>query len=494
MTAHAGYRALAWIVTALVVIASTATTGQATAAEPATTADAGTGAVDWVDCGDGLQCGFVEVPLDYAEPGAATIQVALTRRPATGGDSRGFVVVNAGTQAGGGGAFVRNFPAAFTEVGQDFDVVGLDTRGVGHSQPLVQCTTHEENRQIEPPPSAAQTVADRDTRLAEATELAARCQQRSGDLLPHLSSTTSARDLDRVRAALGEQRLRFIGFSGGAVLGQQYLAMFPGRVAAMVLDSPFDARQFTQDAFEFDVDQMVATERTMGTFFRWCKDTPSACPFGGNDPRAAFEALLAKTRQNRIDHPDRWDIVTDGALIDFISGGMLFPAQWPGLGQQLAAMAADPLPTRPLPSGDDRAFAEYYSQTCLDRDFPHALPAYDQQLHRSLRATDYLGGRYGYAELKCRQWPAEAAEHRGGPWLNPGHRPVLVLAATDDPLAPRQGAVELAHRLRAGLVVLDASGHLQLGRTPCADGPASEFLRTGASPRFTACSVPLPSQ
>jgi pimeloyl-ACP methyl ester carboxylesterase len=270
--------------------------------------------------------------------------------------------------------------------------------------------------------------------------------------------------------------------------------MFPGRVAAMVLDSPFDARQFTQDAFEFDIDQMQATERTMSTFFDWCRDSPSLCSFGAGEPRAAFEALLAKTRQNRLDHPGRWDIVTDGSLIDFISGGMLFPQQWPGLAQQLAAMAADPLPAMPLPSGDDRGFAEYYSQTCLDRHFPDSLRAYDRQLLRSVRATDYLGGRYGYAEFKCRQWPAEAAERADGPWFNPGHRPVLVLAATDDPLAPRRGALRLAHRLQAGLILLHASGHLQLGRTPCADGPVSEFLRTGQRPRFSVCPVPLPGQ
>src|SRR6266508_3426551 len=382
--------------------------------------------------------------------------------------------------------------AAFAEINRDFDVIGLDTRGVGVSDPLVHCTTFEENREIEAPLSAAQTVADRPTRVREATQLAAKCQERSGDLLPYLSSTTSARDLDRVRIALGEQRIRFAGLSAGAILGQNYLAMFPDRVAAMVLDSPLDPHQFINDAFGFDIDQMAATEHTMGTFFHWCQTTPALCAFGAGDPRSAFTRLLAKTRQNRLDNPGRWDIVTDGSLVDFISGAMLFPQLWPGVSQQLAAMAAQPLPTMPLPSGDDRGFAEYYSQTCLDRTFPTSLAAYDRQLRRSIQAAPILGGRYGYAEFKCRQWPAHAVERRTGSWLNPGKRPVLVLTATDDPLAPHRGSLRVAHRLQAGLVVLRSSGHLQLGRTACADSKVAEFLRTATAPRHTSCSVPLP--
>ena len=487
MTAQPKYRPLAWVTAALVVIALTVVPGAVAAAE------ARADTVAWFDCGDGFQCGYVELPLEYADPSSSVIRVALTRRPATAAASRGPVIVNAGTQAGGGGAFVRNFAPVLGELNRDFDLIGLDTRGVGHSDPLVHCTTYEENRAIEAPLSAALTVADRDALLVEATGLAAKCAERSGPLLPHFSSTTAARDLDRVRLALGQRQIRFLGLSGGAVLGQQYLAMFPQQVASMVLDSPFDAEQFINDAFAFDIDQMVATERTLGTFFEWCRTTASLCVFGSGDPRAAFERLLAKTRQNRIDHPGRWDIVTDGSLIDFVSGAMLFPQGWPAFSQQLAALAADPLPPAPMPTGDDRGFAEYYSQTCLDRAFPESLAAFDRQLLRAVREAPYLGGRYGYAEFKCRQWPAEAAERSNGPWLNPSRRPVLVLAATDDPLAPPGGSTQVAQRLQAvGAVVLRASGHLQVGRTPCADTRVSEFLRTGRAPRLTTCTVALP--
>ncbi|HEU5110573.1 MAG TPA: alpha/beta fold hydrolase [Micromonosporaceae bacterium] len=500
MTVRSRCRVPMWMVAAIAVLASTALTVQASSGQAsagrAAPVDASSGqsptALSWADCGDGFQCATLEVPLDHARPSGTTIRIALTRLPATG-ESRGSVVANAGVQAGGGGAFVRNFVGAFADIRRDFDVIGLDTRGVGSSDPLVRCTTYEENRQFEAPLSAELTVADRDMLVREATDLAGKCRERSAAILPYLSSSASARDLDRVRAALGEPRLRLIATSGGAVLGQTYLAMFPQRVASVVFDSPFDADQFVNDAFTFDVDQMKATERTMDTFFRWCAATPSLCAFGAGDPRGAFERLLAKTRQNRIDNPGRWDIVTDGSLIDFISGVMVFPAQWPAASQQLAAMDAQPVPPAPMPTGDDRGFAEYYSQTCLDRTFPQRLEAFDQQLRRSVAATRYLGGRYGYAEFKCRQWPADPAERYTGPFRNPGARPVLVLTATDDPLAPHAGARQVARRLGGGTVVVRGTGHIQLGQSPCTNAVVGAFLRTGQAPGLTTCSVPLPS-
>jgi pimeloyl-ACP methyl ester carboxylesterase len=479
--------ALVATVTALVLL-GTGATPQTSRAQPPETVSG----INWQDCGGGLQCGHVEVPLDYARPAAGTIRIGLVRLPATSGASQGSVVMNPGTLAGGGVAVARRFGAAFAAVNRDFDLIGLDTRGTGTGDPLVRCTTYEENRVLEAPMSADLTIADRDERLAEAGRITAKCQERSGDLLPYFSSTTSARDLDRVRIALGEDRLRFIGISTGSILGQNYLKMFPRRVKAMILDSPFDAEQFVNEPLEFDIDQMVATERTLGTFFSWCAATPSMCAFGNGNPRAAFEQLLAKTRQNRIENPGRHDIVTDGSLVDFVSGFMLFPQQWPVLGQRLAAMAAEPVPLAPLPTGEDRVFAEYYSQTCLDRDFPDSLRAYDRHLLRAREAAPYLGGRYGYAEFKCVQWPAEAAERTDGPWLNPFYRPVLVLSATDDPLAPYAGTQSTARRLLADRVVLRSSGHFQLGRTPCADAVASQFLLTGRAPWFTVCTAALP--
>ncbi|MGC4892249.1 alpha/beta fold hydrolase [Micromonospora sp. DT31] len=479
-------RALA--MTAVMALAVTVCPATAASSE----AQAPTGGLAWTACGDGFECASLPVPLNYADPTSTNIHIGLLRLPAKNGAAKGSIVVNAGTQDATGTAYVRYFAPAFTEMNREFDIIGLDTRGTGTSQPLVRCTTYEENHALEAPLSASQTLADRGQRVREAHALAAKCQERSAALLPHLSSTTSARDLERLRIALGEPGLRFIGLSGGAILGQNYLKMFPKRVTAMVLDSPLDPEQYINDPFAFDIAQMQATERTLDTFFRWCRNTPTQCAFGAGDPRGAFERLLAKTRQNRLDNPGRWDVVTDGSLIDYVGGAMLFPQNWPGFSQELAQIDAQPVPTVPLPSGDDRGFAQYYSQSCLDRALPKDLKPYDRQLLASLRSTRYLGGRYGYAEMKCQAWPATAAERTSGPWRNPTRQPVLVVAATDDPLAPFTHTQRVARRLHADVVVLKASGHLQLGRTPCVDSTVRTFLSTGNAPDLGLCAVPLP--
>jgi len=488
MVAHAKW-GTPMLVAILVALVGCAAPGQPAPSTAASSPPQPT--LNWTDCGNGLQCTQLDMPRDYADPTSGEIQIALLRKPATDGAAQGSVVVNAGTQNGGGAAFVQAFPQVTADMNRTFDVIGLDTRGVGESRPLVSCVTYEELHAIEAPLSAAQVPADRDIRIREAAELTAQCPQRSSGLLPHLSSATSARDLDRVRIALGEDRLRIVGVSGGAVLAQQYLRIFPERVHSVVLDSPFDAEQFTEDPFAFDVDQMVATEATMGTFFTWCAATPSSCTFGDGDPRGAFMALKARAAQNRIDNPGRWDVLTDGLLVDMISGGMLFPAGWPELATKLTALAASPDLPAPLGAGDDRGFAEYYSQTCLDRGFPTDPAAYDAQLARAVTAAPIIGGRYGYAEFKCHQWPVRAAAAPAQPWTNSGGRPVLVVTADDDPLAPHRGALTLAQRLGAPTIIVDTSGHIQLGRTPCVDAPVTAFLLTGVA-SATTCSMPLP--
>ncbi|UPK75786.1 alpha/beta hydrolase [Nocardioidaceae bacterium SCSIO 66511] len=462
---------------------------------PSSATNEETAGIDWQACGDdGYQCAMLAVPIDYSEPSGRSIQIALTRKPATSGFNRGSVVVNAGTQNGGGTGFVQQFPQAFDEINRFHDVIGLDTRGVGHSSPLVSCVTYEEERRIEAPLSAAQTTADREKRIQEATDLAAKCQEQSGRLLPHLSSTTSARDLDRVRAALGERQLRIVTAAGGSTLAENYLAMFPKRVAALVLDSPFDTPQYVDRPFAFDIEQSIATERTMRTFFSWCKSNEKLCTFGNGHPHLAFTALLDKTRKNRLNHPGRWDVLTDGALVDLVSGAMLFPQQWPELAKNLAAAEKQAVPMAPLNQGDDRAFAEFYSQTCLDRTFPDDPASFDDQLRRSKRAAPLIGGRYGYAEFKCYAWPTEAKERFSGPWTNPHDVPVLVLTADDDPLAPYKGARRTASRLGARTVHVRGSGSIQLGRDSCIDTTATMFLTLGWAPKRTTCTTSLPGE
>lgn len=441
----------------------------------------------WSDCGGGLQCATMSVPL-AAGSDSRQIDVGLARSPATA-QSQGVLVMNPGTQSGGGVALLKASAPLFSRLNRDYDIVAMDTRGTGTSAPVAKCTTYAENRRFEEPLPADQTTADRAQRIREARLIDAACSKRSKGILPYLSSWASAADLESLRAALGEDKLTLLGMSSGTVLMQAYLARYPDHVERVVLDSPFDAEEYASRPFDFDIDQMKATEHTIGTFFEWCADAGKQCRFGNGSPRRAFEQLMAKTRKNRLENPGDWSVMTDGALVDFIGGAMLFPDQWPKVAGQLAAMVKAPVPKAPLPRGFDLTYAAYYSQSCLDRDFPNDLAAFDSQLRDAKRAAPILGGRYGYAEFKCFEWPVEADQ--SVEWGNPDNVPVLVLRGTDDPQAPSSGARKLAQRLNASAVTVHGSGHLQSGRSACVDRATLRFL-SGEDDITAQCSISLP--
>ncbi|SDS88813.1 alpha/beta hydrolase [Microlunatus soli] len=446
------------------------------------------------DAGSTPQCARLPVPLDHDHPEGRTIGLALVRHPATGA-SRGTIVVNAGTQAGGGTAFVSQYgQQLFGRLNKQFDIVGVDTRGTGQSVPAVRCTTHEQDRAIEAPIPAFQSTADRPTRLAEATKITQRCQERSGSILPYLSTTADARDLDIVRTALGEQRLRYIGVSNGTLLGQEYADRFPDRVGAMVLDSPLDISEYMNHPLRFDRDQMVASEHTLQTFLSWCADNPQSCSFGGDDPRQAFERLVMRMEDNRKAHPERDDIVTGGNLLQYVLGQLIFPSAWPDLAKTLAAMESQPLPLAPLQHGENTVLAEFLSHACLDKRLPEDLRAYDRQLRAASRVSPHFGSMFGYGQLKCRQWPAEPVDRNDGPWTHTGTGRTLVVIGTDDPLAPASGAVRVRNRAHAASIQVAGSGHMQLGKTPCVDSEVADFFLGRAVPRRASCSVPLPTK
>jgi pimeloyl-ACP methyl ester carboxylesterase len=460
-------------------------------------AAAGVSRIHWQPCGDGFECAGLPVPLDYRDPGGTKITVGLIRMPAKHPDKRrGSVVVNGGVQAGGGVDLLRaRGKAMFGAVNEEFDIVGFDNRATGASDPLVKCTTFEDDRRHEQPVAAFNKVADRPRLMRESQLTVESCQRRSPALLPHLSSTTVVRDLESLRIALGERQLRFVGLSYGTVIGQMYAARHPDKVRAMVLDAPIDLDGYVRDVFRFDRAQMVATETTLSTFFDWCQANPQLCPFSGGDPRAAFDQLLRRLEQNRIDNPGRHDVLTGGLLLQFTVGYMIDPASWPAYAGLLAGAAAQPLPTVPLRNGENLGVAAYLSQACLDREVPRSLMAYDAHFIIASRMAPYLGPLYGYGQLKCKLWPAQPAEHDSGPWTYRGSAPVLVVGGTDDPLAPYDQTRAIARELgNARLLTVTASGHMSEGRgASCVDGAVAAYLTTGAlPPANTPCRIPLP--
>lgn len=277
---------------------------------PAVGADAGpVPTLHWADCGGGFQCTDARVPLDYDHPRGPTISIALIRKPAADRAHRiGSLFELPGGPAQSGVQVLRDSPPQLLALLSRFDVIGFDARGTGAGRPAVDCHAT--------PPTffARPDTVDRHVYTAAVWAYGRDCLQRNAEILPHLSTANVARDVDRLRAAVGDRQLTAIGISYGTDLGAVYASLFPGRIRAMVLGSADDAQANIDRPIELGERQMAAFEDELGRFFTRCAAAGPRCGFGGTDPEAAFDALLARLDAHPLPGPVTGDDVREGAL------------------------------------------------------------------------------------------------------------------------------------------------------------------------------------
>jgi pimeloyl-ACP methyl ester carboxylesterase len=188
----------------------------------------------------GLECTTVAVPLDYARPHGETISIAVSRLPSTRPDKRrGVLLLDIGGQGDSQAALpltlvARGLPASVRE---RYDLIEFDPRGIGRSTPLTCDLRPDQAATLIPPPYAS-TAADVQQRAVQAREIAGQCaSSTTGHLLPYITTANVARDMDRIRQALGERRVSYLGYSEGTYLGAVYAALFPAHTDRMVFDS-----------------------------------------------------------------------------------------------------------------------------------------------------------------------------------------------------------------------------------------------------------------
>ncbi|MEZ5262787.1 MAG: alpha/beta fold hydrolase [Acidimicrobiales bacterium] len=273
------------------------------APEPTSAAPSVTGRVTWQPCRDGdiapdalgsAGCARVAVPLDHDRPEGATIGLALLRWPAAEPDRRlGALFVNPGGPGGSGVALARNAPALVDpEVLARYDVIGFDPRGVGASDGLSCGVADRLLAPAEPPvdPLAAQE--------AYGAALAAACDRERPGLLATLDTATTARDLDVVRDAIGEEQLHYLGYSYGTALGATYARLFPGHTGRMVLDGPADPAVAYVD---WVAAQLVSFEAVLERFLGACEAT-ARCPLAGK-AHATWSTLLERAADEGLAVP-----------------------------------------------------------------------------------------------------------------------------------------------------------------------------------------------
>jgi pimeloyl-ACP methyl ester carboxylesterase len=505
--------ALAPLVTAALSV--TLLAPAAHAATPSASAALAAPSVSWSACRDGFQCATVPAPLDYDDPGGVQIGISVIRLPAgQPGQRIGSLMLNPGGPGGSGVDFVRGVAKILPlELRARFDIVGFDPRGTNLSTPLRCFDTFGQAIAILPSFPYPDTPAEEQAQAVSDAALAAACASHGGAILDHMSSADAARDMDLLRGAVGDQKLNYLGFSYGSVLGQNYANLFPSRVGALVIDGVVDPIAWTtghgQEALTTPVGTRIGSadgaRRTLDEFFRLCDAAGPDCAFSG-DASARYAALGERLRGHpaTITDPSTGETfeVTYNDLIAVTLGALYATFIWPDLGLLLAGLEQQLSPAalgqrlaviRTKLGLDGMAQEEYPNAVeappgvaCSDSVNPRSFAAWQSAADSAEARYGRFGRIWNWALSACRSWPSAAGQDRLlGPWTARTSSPVLVVGNHFDPATPYRGAVAASQLLpNSRLLSYAGWGHTAFvgAGNYCVDSHVTGYLLTGRVP------------
>jgi pimeloyl-ACP methyl ester carboxylesterase len=482
------------------------------AGEPPTTPAA---PLTWAGCGTtaeataaGVECATADLPMDYDEPEGARVQIAVARVPATDPANRiGSLFVNPG---GPGGEFVTYLQGAgaglFADLNARFDIVSFAPRGVAPSTPAIDCQVDQETQGIYSTPVPTPLDIDVDAYVAKVQGYVDACVANNGEILEHVSTANVARDMDALRAAVGDERLTYLGFSYGTFLGATYASMFPDRQRALVLDGALDADEYINDPLSEIAAQTAGFETALARFTEACAVDQVACSgFGGTDPYLAYDKLLAQADATPIPAAgyaaDPRPVTADD--IRAVTTPLLYAKQnWGLLGAVLAETAAgDGSTVRALVDqvvyADGASADRYFTIGASEQRYPQDdLEVYLDRGAESWASFPHFWSNSGYAELNYALWPAHDEDAFAGPFDVPASSATpLVIGTTYDPATPYPGAVSLVADLgNARLLTMEGDGHTAYGRgSTCIDAATDAYLVDGVLPaEGTVCQQETP--
>jgi pimeloyl-ACP methyl ester carboxylesterase len=521
LAVHPRPRRQGWrrVATAAVALAGlVACLSPATAAGPAAAAaEAPVPVLDWQPCAapsqQGFDCATAQVPLDYGDPQGATIDLAVIKHPATDPAQRlGALFFSAGGPAGPGTVVLPQFLNAFpATLRARFDLLSMDPRGVGAST-AVQCFATRADEQAF---FAGVPFEDFPVGRAEASAWISRyagfgqvCGERHGDLLAHVSTAESAKDLDLLRQAVGEPQLNYFGPSYGTFLGATYANLFLDRVRAMVLDGNVDPvawvnggedRTFLSTFLRQGADKGSA--EVLDAFLDLCgQASTDQCAFSAGSAAATQEkwtTLLQRLREQPVtvgDPPRTFTYARLASIMGADRGLFSYPC-WTETAALLQTLwtSSEPsgAPTAPPagaeerdagPEAEERYAGPEQVLAIICGESPNPRPPV---VFRALAALTYaragdVGLRWSWATEPCASWPATAADRYAGPWDHPTDNPILVIGIIFDPSTPYEGAVAMA---RARLLTVAGYGHsILLNPSTCANDYVSQYVVDGTLP------------
>ena len=444
----------------------------------------------WRSCGAKQQCSRMKVPLTWSEPDGATIDLALYRRVALRSSQRiGSLLTNPGGPGVGGEPLVANAPDIFTkELRNRFDIVTWDPRGTGDSTKIDCGDDLDAFFAVDRSPDSAEETADN---LRVARDFVKECERRTGALLTHVGTNETVRDMDAIRAALGDEQLTFIGFSYGTFLGAAYARQFPDRVRALVLDGAVDP---SMSAAESTRIQAVAFEASLNAFLSDCTRSAS-CRFRSlGDAPGALAKLLEQVERApiraRVNGEERLLGPTELRLG---IATMLYPGEnaWPDLAGALESArqgraapmlrAFDDYTGRERGGSYSNEQAAFVAIACADGFLIASESELIATASRLRTEAPFLGPDNAWLGSPCPFWPVRPRAISDV--LPPkGLGKVLVVSTTNDPATPYEAGVALARQLNAALLTLEGDSHTAYDPdNACVTEAVDEYLFTTAA-------------
>ncbi|MCG5220444.1 alpha/beta hydrolase [Streptosporangium sp. KLBMP 9127] len=455
-------------------------------------------AVRWGPCPEnvaapGLECSTLKVPLDYRKPDGRKIEVAMSRLASKDpARRRGVLLLN----PGGPGAAGLRFPVDLVAAGlprrvlDTYDVIGFDPRGVGHSTPVTCALTPEQQLRGNVPPYAP-TAADVAKRAAEVKAIARQCAtSKTAFMLPYATTANTARDMDRIRQALGEPKLSYLGYSYGSQLGAVYTTLFPQRSDRIVIDSNLPPGGINHE------------DRSL--FARGVEDRlPDFAEYAAAHPEYGLGSTPERVTEKYFELAERLDRTpvqgADGAMFRMATFVMLFrDATFPALAELWKSTDTGQSSTpsssasKEAAPSSDNSFASHLAVVCGDSRWPRSIRTYQRDVEIDRKRYPMFGA--AAANIRpCAFWPSDPIEppvrvH------DRGASNVLMVQFLRDAGTPLAGARKMQRALgdRARMVTVDQGGHgvYLLGENTCADTAVTTFLTTGKRPvRELTCAA-----
>ena len=455
-------------------------------------------ALNWKTCGTDLKCATIKVPLDWSKPGAGSINLSINYLASTGSADLGWILENPGGPGGSGLDFVAGGgeQVGSAALRKHYNVVGFDPRGVAKSTPI-KCLSAKDTDEFlygttpGAPGSATEIAAQRKAMK----KYIAACVKNSGKIFGHVGTVEAARDMDVIRALLGQQKLNYLGYSYGTFLGTTYAALYPQRVGRFVLDGAIDPSVSDEDQ---SANQLRGFDLALRNYLKDCLSTnKKTCPFTGDVDSAISQITkffiklestpLRTTLAGRkltisggitglvmtMYSEDYWQYTSSAFKTAFAGDGTTF--------LQLADFYND--------RNSDGTYASNMLEanmavSCLDSRSKATSAAMKAQNARLKKLSPFFGRYWQNGALGCEQWPYPIAA-KPTSYAAKGSGPIVVIGTTGDPATPYWQAQNLADKILSDghLITFNGEGHTAYGRSnECVVTAVDNFLIKGVVP------------